>query len=56
MISKNSLLGRFEEAELYHAMDCIECGTCSFVCPSKRPLVDSIRVAKIEITKKKKKS
>ena len=25
---------------------CIECGSCSFTCPSNRPLLDDIRVAK----------
>ena len=24
----------------------MECGSCSFVCPSKRPLVQSIKLAK----------
>ncbi len=56
MISKNSLMGRFDEAAGYNALDCIECGICSFVCPSKRPLVDSIRMAKKEIIAKRKKS
>src|SRR6056297_1505522 len=56
MISKNSLMRKFDEAEEYNAMDCIECGSCSFVCPSKRPLVDAIRVAKQEITAKRKKN
>lgn len=56
MISKNSLLGRYEEAENYFAMDCIECGSCSFICPSKRPLVDAIRIAKKEILAKRKRS
>jgi electron transport complex protein RnfC len=56
MISRNSLLRRFEEAEAYNAMDCIECGSCSFICPSKRPLVDAIRVAKQEIIAKRKKN
>jgi len=56
MISKNSLLRRFDEAESYNAMDCIECGSCSFICPSKRPLVDAIRIAKQEITAKRKKN
>jgi electron transport complex protein RnfC len=54
MISKNTLLGRYEEAEAFHAMDCIECGSCSFVCPAKRPLVDAIRIAKKEIIAKRK--
>ncbi len=56
MISRLSLLGRFDEAEGYNALDCIECGSCSFVCPSKRPLVDSIRVAKREIIAKRRKA
>jgi electron transport complex protein RnfC len=53
-ISKNALLGRYEEAEAFNAMDCIECGSCSFVCPAKRPLVDAIRIAKKEIIAKRK--
>ena len=48
-ISNYSLLDRFEEAEAFNAMDCIECGACSFICPAKRPLVDSIRLAKNQI-------
>jgi ferredoxin len=28
---------------------CIECGSCSFICPARRPLLQSIRVAKKEI-------
>ena len=39
----------YEEADEFKAMDCIECGTCSFVCPSKRPLLQSIRLAKSEV-------
>ncbi len=35
-----------DKAEQYHAVDCIECGSCSYVCPSKRHLVQTIRVAK----------
>lgn len=55
-ISANALLDRFEQAEALHALDCIECGSCSFVCPAKRPLVDSIRVAKREIMARRKKA
>lgn len=28
---------------------CIECGCCSYVCPSKRPLVENNRLAKAEL-------
>lgn len=30
----------------YHVMDCIECGSCTYVCPAKRFLVQSIRNGK----------
>lgn len=33
-------------AERFHAIDCIECGCCSYVCPTRRPLVQLIRSAK----------
>lgn len=33
-------------AEDYHPIDCIECGVCSFVCPTRRPLLQLIRLAK----------
>ncbi len=55
-ISNYSLLDKFEQAESSNALDCIECGACSFICPAKRPLVDSIRVAKREILGKRKKT
>jgi electron transport complex protein RnfC len=54
-ISMYALNDDFEDAEKYHALDCIECGCCSYICPCKRPLVESIRQAKREITAKRKK-
>ncbi len=39
----------FDKAEEYNALDCVECGACSYICPAKRPLVESIRLAKREI-------
>lgn len=56
LISAYSLKDRFEEAESYSALECIECGACSYICPSRRPLTESIRHAKREITLKRKKS
>ena len=44
----------FDKAEEYHALDCVECGSCSYICPAKRPLVESIRLAKREIIAKRK--
>ena len=54
-ISAYSLNNMMEHAEKYRALDCIECGSCSFICPSKRPLLQSIRVAKAAIAEKKRK-
>lgn len=36
----------FDRAEQERVMDCIECGSCSFTCPSHRPLLDYIRFGK----------
>ncbi len=41
----------FERMEDDKAMDCIECGSCSYICPSNRPLLDYIRLGKVEINK-----
>jgi len=41
--------GRLEEAKKYGIMDCRECGSCTYVCPSRRPLVQLIKNAKNKI-------
>lgn len=46
------LNNRIDEAESYFAMSCIECGCCAYVCPAKRPLVQSQRLAKKLIKEK----
>lgn len=33
-------------AEANYIVDCIECGSCSYTCPSNRPLLDHIRLGK----------
>ncbi len=38
-----------EMASKYHLLDCFECGTCAFVCPSRIPLVQSFRAAKKQL-------
>jgi electron transport complex protein RnfC len=46
MISVYSEKGFFEDAKDYGLFDCFECGTCAYVCPSKRPIVQLVRLAK----------
>lgn len=40
-------------AKRYGVMNCMECGCCAYVCPAKRPIVQSIRLAKKLIKQKK---
>ena len=40
---------RFDDAQNWHVMDCIECGCCAFICPAGRPLVQHMRRAKSEV-------
>ncbi len=42
--------GYLDDAEKFRVMDCCECGACTYECPSKRPLVQHIKLAKQEIT------
>jgi electron transport complex protein RnfC len=39
-------LKRWDDTEKYGIMNCIECGSCAFICPSNRPILDMIRVGK----------
>ena len=43
--------GNFERMENEKVLDCIECGSCSYTCPSSRPLLDYIRLGKVEVGK-----
>jgi electron transport complex protein RnfC len=38
-------------ADEFHLMDCFECGSCSYVCPSHIPLVQQFRLAKAAVRK-----
>lgn len=46
MLSVLSERGFYEETKDYNLFDCFECGSCTYVCPSKRPIVQFIRLAK----------
>ncbi len=38
--------GDKETYEKWHGMECVECGSCSFICPAKRQLAQSIKTMK----------
>ncbi|MDK9705708.1 MAG: electron transport complex subunit RsxC [Desulforhopalus sp.] len=37
-----------EATEPFGVFDCFECGSCAYVCPAKRPLVQFVRLAKMK--------
>jgi electron transport complex protein RnfC len=45
-------LAKWDETHELHVLDCIECGVCSFVCPTRRPLLQLIRLAKSDLMAK----
>ena len=40
----------WDQVERGYVLDCIECGSCSYTCPSHRPLLDFIRVGKQRVS------
>ncbi|MFC1467363.1 electron transport complex subunit RsxC [Verrucomicrobiota bacterium] len=52
--TKIALASRAESwdmAKSYHIQACIECGCCAYTCPASIPLVQLIRMGKVEIMK-----
>ena len=43
---------RAEDTEPLGVFECFECGSCAYVCPAKRPLVQFIRLAKMKAKRK----
>ena len=41
--------------EKWNGMECVECGSCSFICPAKRQLAQSIKTMKKTIIAERKK-
>ncbi|MGB3223246.1 MAG: electron transport complex subunit RsxC [Desulforhopalus sp.] len=39
---------RAEDTAQFGVFDCFECGSCSYICPAKRPLVQFVRMAKMK--------
>jgi Na+-translocating ferredoxin:NAD+ oxidoreductase subunit C len=41
----------YDRAESNRITDCIECGSCSYICPADRPLLDYVRLGKSNVIK-----
>ena len=48
-IDAYTLNGDYAAAKKYGALNCIECGCCAYTCPAKRPIVQSVKLAKRKI-------
>ncbi len=48
--------GRWEDAQDQNIFDCMECGSCSYICPARRQMVHLIKLGKQEITKIRRKA
>ena len=55
LMSDAAIAGDLEryEKKLY-GLECIQCGSCTVACPAKRPLMQTFKQAKAEITERKK--
>ncbi len=48
MLSEQNM---FERAEQEGITGCMECGSCSYICPANRPLLDYIRLGKAKVNR-----
>ena len=46
LLATASSMKMWDKVEAEDITSCIECGSCQFTCPSKRPLLDNIRMGK----------
>ena len=45
-LNQDALAKDYDAFEAHNGVDCIECGSCSYVCPAKRHLAQSLRITK----------
>ena len=48
-LSSSSKKEDYETMKKYSILDCIECGSCTYACPSNRNPVEYIRVGKAKL-------
>jgi electron transport complex protein RnfC len=53
---QNERKGNLEALDKFHVTDCIECGSCSYICPARIPLVQSFKIAKQKVNAAKAKA
>ncbi len=53
-LAKFATNGLMSEFEKWHGLECIECGSCTFACPSRRQVAQPIKTMKKLATLQKK--
>lgn len=54
MFARLAAFEQWEEIGKYNLMDCIECGSCAYICPANRPLTEAIKIGKSKLRAMKK--
>ena len=52
-IASYTRIGDYENAAQSGAMSCVECGSCSYICPAGIPIIQYVRAAKTVLRQKK---
>jgi electron transport complex protein RnfC len=47
--------GEIEAAQARSLLNCMECGSCTALCPARRPILQWVRTGKFELQKRRKK-
>ena len=55
-LNRYILFGQIDLFKKFNGLDCIECGSCSYVCPAKRHISQSIRATRRYLMSQRKKS
>jgi electron transport complex protein RnfC len=53
LLGRMARVGRYEDMEPRHLGDCMLCGCCSYVCPSRIPLSQLFQVSKAMLRRRK---
>lgn len=54
MFARLASFEQWEQLGQYNLMDCIECGSCAYICPANRPLTEAIKIGKSKLRAMKK--
>ena len=54
-MQKAAIAKDYKRFDQLHGADCIACGSCTFICPAKRPLTQLFKIAKAAVLAERRK-